>query len=415
MLKHVTATMAATAATAAIAALMILPANAQDGGDVAPQPIDLMTFAQGVLPVAITTSADFRTAMEHAIAAIDGNPRTYVMTPRFGGPSDTLEITYALPAPTRFDRFAIPSVLETPSPSQTFFASIEVLGSADSADGPFVPLASGTLTEHDARGLVTDLTLAADQPDVRWVKLRLSGGLDVQVENTFFEFSELIGTGTQAAAAPSNLFSGIWDGRGVDIELAQEGASVTGCYDRGSRLSGTVDGNVLRALGTDDAGIPSHFILIATEDGTLRGLRSSNGAPFRPYDGEASTDAPVCLPPEPPALGCGDTVYGISFDFDSDVIRASSNSVLDDLYAGLSGDTATSIQIIGHSSSEGADDYNRDLSQRRAASVVAALAERGLDAGRMAALGMGEDQPIASNDDEAGRSLNRRVEISCAG
>jgi hypothetical protein len=61
MLKQVTATMAATAATVAIAALLILPANAQDGGDTTPQPIDLMTFAQGVLPVAITTSADFRT------------------------------------------------------------------------------------------------------------------------------------------------------------------------------------------------------------------------------------------------------------------------------------------------------------------------------------------------------------------
>lgn len=399
------------ASSAALIALLATSASAQD----APGPIDLMTFAQGVLPVSIATSADFRTTMEQAIAAIDGNPGKYVMTPRFGPASETLEIVYALPAPTRFDSFAVPSVLETPSPSQTFFQSVEVLGSAQSAEGPFVPLASGRLTEHDARGLVTDLTLAADQPDVRWVKLRLSGGLDVQVENTFFEFSELIGTGTQASAPQSDLFSGIWDGRGVDIELAQEGVSVTGCYDLGSRLSGTVDGTVLRALGADDAGIPSHFILIATDDGALRGLRSTNGAPFRPYDGEASTDAPVCLPPEPPALGCGNTVYGISFDFDSDVIRASSNSVLDDLYAGLSGDAATGIQIIGHSSSEGADDYNRDLSQRRAASVVEALAARGLDAGRMAAVGMGEDQPIASNDDEAGRSLNRRVEISCAG
>ncbi|MFN3170060.1 MAG: OmpA family protein [Hyphomicrobiales bacterium] len=399
------------APSAALIALLCAGASAQE----APEPIDLMTFAQGVLPVSIATSADFRTTTEQAIAAIDGNPGKYVMTPRFGQATETLEIVYALPAATRFDSFAVPSVLETPSPSQTFFQNVEVLGSAQSADGPFVPLASGTLTEHDERGLVTELTLAANQPDVRWVKLRLSDGLDVQVENTFFEFSELIGTGTQASAPQSSLFSGIWDGRGVDIELAQEGVSVTGCYDLGSRLSGTVDGTVLRALGADEAGIPSHFILIATDDGALRGLRSTNGAPFRPYDGEASTDAPVCLPPEPPALGCGDTVYGISFDFDSDVIRASSNSVLDDLYAGLSGDAATGIQIIGHSSSEGADDYNRDLSQRRAASVVEALAARGLDAGRMAAVGMGEDQPIASNDDEAGRSLNRRVEISCAG
>lgn len=399
------------APSASLIAFLCASASAQD----APQPIDLMTFAQGALPISITTTADFRTGMEHAISAIDGNPGGYIMTPRYGGPSDTLEIVYALPSATRFTRFAVPNIRETPSPSQTFFASVTVLGASGSPDGPFVELASGTLAEHAERGLVTDLTLAADQPDVRWVKLQLSGGLDVQVENTFFEFSELIGNGTQASAPLSDRFSGVWDGRGVDIELAQAGVAVTGCYDHGSRLSGTVDGTILRALGADAAGIPSQFILIAGEDGSLRGLRSSNGAPFRIYEGEPSTDAPVCLPPEPPTLGCGDTVYGISFDFDSAAIRSQSATVLDELFEGLSSDAASGIQIIGHSSSEGADDYNRDLSARRAASVVEALAARGLDAGRMTAVGMGEDEPIASNDDEAGRSLNRRVEISCAG
>lgn len=408
MRRHVTKNLAATAA---ITALLATAPQAQE----APEAIDLMTFAQGVLPVAITTNADFRTTMEQAISAIDGNPGKYVMTPRFGGPSDTLEITYALPAPTQFTRFAVPGIDETPSPSQTFFKQVEVLGSAESADGPFVTLAIGTLEEHTERGLVTDLTMATDQPDVQWVRLRLSDGLDVQVENTFFEFSELIGNGVEAVSEPSALFNGVWEGRGVDIELAQEGATVTGCYDTRSRLAGTVDGQVLRALGADDAGVPSQFILIAGEDGALRGLRSTNGAPFRPYDGDASTATPVCLTPDVPTLGCGDTVYGIGFDFDSDAIRPDSETVLDDLYAGLAGEGAAEIQIIGHSSSEGAEDYNRDLSQRRAASVVDALVARGMDAGQMAALGKGEDEPIASNDDEAGRSLNRRVEISCSG
>ena len=398
------------ALSVALSTTAIAGASAQD----APQPIDLMTFAQGVLPVSISASADFRTVMTQAIAAIDGNPTKYVMTPRFGTASDTLEIVYALPAATRFDRFAVPEIAETPSPSQTFFRQVEVLGSAEGADGPFMPLASGMLEAHNERGLVTELTMEPDRPDVLWVKLRLSDGLDVQVENTFFEFSEIIGNGIQASAELSNRFSGVWEGRGVDIELAQNGATVTGCYDTSSPLSGTIDGRVLRALGANDAGIPSQFILIATEDGALRGLRSTNGAPFHPYDGEASTATPACLPVEEPELGCGDTVYGIGFDFDSAAIRTESTAVLDDLYAGLAGDTAPQIQIIGHSSSEGADDYNRDLSQRRAASVVDALIDRGIDAGRLVAVGKGEDEPIASNNDEAGRSLNRRVEISCA-
>ena len=71
--------------------------------------------------------------------------------------------------------------------------------------------------------------------------------------------------------------------------------------------------------------------------------------------------------------------------------------------------------IIGHSSSEGADDYNRALSERRAASVVAALIGLGMNDSALSAVGRGEDEPIASNDDEAGRSLNRRVEVRCAG
>ncbi|MEO0372712.1 MAG: OmpA family protein, partial [Pseudomonadota bacterium] len=206
----------------------------------------------------------------------------------------------------------------------------------------------------------------------------------------------------------------VWRGRGVKLELEQEGATVTGCYDGNAKLSGTVHGNVLRALGQNDAGISSQFILVADADGSLRGLRSTNGAPFKPYDGAASDAVAACLEPEPPKLGCGSVLHGIQFDFDSDVIRPSSKVLLGDLYNGLSEAGAASVQIVGHSSSEGADDYNRDLSERRAVSVVAALVALGMDGSVMSAVGRGEDEPIASNDDEAGRSLNRRVEVRCS-
>ncbi|MEM8959761.1 MAG: hypothetical protein AAGC86_18350, partial [Pseudomonadota bacterium] len=218
-------------------------AHAQDS----PPPPDLMAFARGVLPVAIDSGgADLRVTPIQAIAAIDGSLVGFVMTPRFGAPTDAVEITYALPAPTRFDRFAVPNVLETPSPSQSFFRDVEVLGSASAPDGPFVPLAAGRLRAHGERGQVSELTLAPEQPEVLWVKLRLSGGLDIQAEKTFFEFTEIIGNGSQEAAPLSERFSGVWEGRGVDIELAQEGAAVTGCYDGESRMTGTVDGTVLR-------------------------------------------------------------------------------------------------------------------------------------------------------------------------
>jgi OOP family OmpA-OmpF porin len=213
-------------------------------------------------------------------------------------------------------------VFETPSPSQTFVRAVEVAGASLSAEGPFVPLASGELAIHETDGDVTALTLAADAPEVRWVRLRLSGGIDVQTERSFLSFSEIIGVGAQQEAPMAETFDGVFSGRGVKLELAQDGAVVSGCYDGESRLSGTVQGAVLRALGESPAGIPSQFILVAAGDGAIRGLRSTNGAPFKPYDGAASTKPATCLAPEPPKLGCGAIVHGIGFDFDSDRITA---------------------------------------------------------------------------------------------
>ncbi|WP_112309175.1 OmpA family protein [Pseudogemmobacter bohemicus] len=69
------------------------------------------------------------------------------------------------------------------------------------------------------------------------------------------------------------------------------------------------------------------------------------------------------------------------------------------------------IQIIGHTDSTGAAAYNLDLSQRRANSVAAVLRNNSVPAGRISAMGRGEDVPVASNLTPEGRAQNRRVEI----
>lgn len=375
---------------------------------------DLMTFAQGVLPVSVETGPEqMRTGSPQAIAAIDGNAGGFGMTPKPGSAQAQVTIIYALPSLTRFDRLAVPNIGETPSPSQTFFRDIVISGAVEGPDGPYIPIAGGTLATHADPGLVTELAMEDAVPEVLWLKVLLSGGINVERDKTYFEFSELIGEGTQQPMPMSEGFTGTWKGRGVSIELLQEGAHVTGCYDKTGTLSGTVDGRVLRALGSDPAGIPSQFILIASADGAMRGLRSTNGAPFKPYDGEPAAGAVVCARPEPAPPGCGAVLHGIGFDYDSAAIRPESAVLLNALADGLRGTDAARIEIVGHSSSEGAAEYNRALSQRRAASVVAALVDMGLAADRLAALGKGEDEPIASNADEAGRSLNRRVEVHC--
>ena len=67
--------------------------------------------------------------------------------------------------------------------------------------------------------------------------------------------------------------------------------------------------------------------------------------------------------------------------------------------------------MVGHTDSTGSASYNQSLSERRANSVANAMLQRGVIQQRLAVVGMGENKPRASNNNETGRALNRRVEI----
>jgi outer membrane protein OmpA-like peptidoglycan-associated protein len=68
--------------------------------------------------------------------------------------------------------------------------------------------------------------------------------------------------------------------------------------------------------------------------------------------------------------------------------------------------------VVGHSDSEGGKDTNLNLSERRAKTIADFLVNIGVDRGRLTALGRGDAEPIATNDTDAGRQWNRRVEIA---
>jgi outer membrane protein OmpA-like peptidoglycan-associated protein len=171
---------------------------------------------------------------------------------------------------------------------------------------------------------------------------------------------------------------------------------------------------VLRATGLDNDDQTKSVFILSVVGNELRGVRSSNGGPFRLVIGSAlAAGGPHCREPGRPAIGCGSIIHGINFDVDSAVIRSESAPVLGELYRSLSADRSASIVIEGHTSSEGTDAYNQGLSERRAQAVVADLARRGLPASRVRAAGIGEARPIAGNNDENGRSMNRRVEVHC--
>ena len=69
------------------------------------------------------------------------------------------------------------------------------------------------------------------------------------------------------------------------------------------------------------------------------------------------------------------------------------------------------VKIVGHTDSVGSDAFNQKLSEQRAASVVSFLLGQGVAADKLSSEGRGESEPVDSNDTDAGRAKNRRVEI----
>ena len=234
-----------------------------------PVPADYLSFAAGAIPVAIGGNTAARATFEHAVYAIDGDGAGFVYT-TLVDPTVDVEFVYELPALTTFERFAIPNVLETPSPGQTFVRDVAVYGSSVSATEGYVRLAHATLTTHPSPNQSTVLTSDETLP-VRWVKVVLANGIDVQRDKMFLEFSELIGNGTQERAPLAETFGGGWQGRGVALLLNQAGPLVSGCYDGAGDLEGTVSGRVLRATGTSRSdGVRSAFVATVGDDGGLR-------------------------------------------------------------------------------------------------------------------------------------------------
>jgi len=104
-------------------------------------------------------------------------------------------------------------------------------------------------------------------------------------------------------------------------------------------------------------------------------------------------------------------VEGIHFDTGKTELKPESQQAIDEITKLLKGDTALKVFVVGHTDNVGALDANMKLSQDRAQAVVQALVKGGIDAARLKAYGNGPYAPVASNDAEAGRSKNRRVEL----
>lgn len=159
------------------------------------------------------------------------------------------------------------------------------------------------------------------------------------------------------------------------------------------------------------------------------GFEDEDGCPDADNDGDEIADTDDKCPVEPETKnnykdddGCPDEVPieiqsftgkidGINFELNSANLTRDSYPVLDDAVNKLKEFDDLKVSIVGHTDNQGSDEYNLDLSKRRADTVVRYLVSRGIDEERLKAIGMGMRQPVTDNDTEENRAQNRRVEF----
>lgn len=146
---------------------------------------------------------------------------------------------------------------------------------------------------------------------------------------------------------------------------------------------------------------------------------------FEAIEGARVTQGPVGVPPaggptaQPDSAAPVQTREGLTITMQNEILFARASSTLTgggvqkiaEIAAVLREYPDSDVIIKGHSSSEGEDSYNMDLSERRARMVLNQLIANRTAPARLIAIGMGESNPIATNDTETGRIQNRRVEI----
>jgi OOP family OmpA-OmpF porin len=127
------------------------------------------------------------------------------------------------------------------------------------------------------------------------------------------------------------------------------------------------------------------------------------------------TEAPPAPPPPPVPAYTKHTVSATAlFDFDKSVLKPAGKQALHDIDAEIMASKAKviDINVVGHTDSVGTEEYNQQLSLRRATAVQDFMVSEGVDPGIIDVKGMGEAEPVASNATAEGRAENRRVEIS---
>jgi OmpA-OmpF porin, OOP family len=148
------------------------------------------------------------------------------------------------------------------------------------------------------------------------------------------------------------------------------------------------------------------YMLTASAEGYLNGSDSVeiNNADLSPFSKD------IYL--QPIEVGVTVRLKNIYFDFDKTTLKKESFVELNKVVDFLKQNSHVEIEISGHTDNKGSDDYNANLSQGRSQAVVDYIISQGIDTSRLTAHGYGESKPIETNDTDAGRANNRRVEFT---
>ncbi len=149
-------------------------------------------------------------------------------------------------------------------------------------------------------------------------------------------------------------------------------------------------------------------------DATAAGDADGDGV-LDPYD--ACPDTPQGA--EVDGRGCALpqvlTLTGVVFDFNKATLTPDARTILDDVSKKIVAYKSTPMELAGHTDSVGSDEYNLKLSDLRANAVRDYLKEQGVNVDNITAKGYGESEPVADNETDAGRQVNRRVELRIEG
>lgn len=248
------------------------------------------------------------------------------------------------------------------------------------------------------------------------------------------------GAGGARVAARSPAIGGVQGGNAYDTVFAYQGGAGIG-FDLTPHLTVSADYRYVQSnRGSFDVGAGAPVDARYRADSAMIGVRYSFGETPAPVQVAEAAPPPPPPPPAPPLDTDGDgvpdsidkcpntphgfkvdadgciiqqtlVVRSVDFEFNSARLTAPSRDTLDEVAAGLAGQGSLNVEVNGYTDSVGSAAYNLKLSQQRADAVRDYLVSKGVDGSRLAARGFGKDNPIAANDTDEGRALNRRVEF----